>query len=147
MKFLYEVPPHLEGHLGNMDTKALKQLTTNLYEIAISQRLLTYPKLHIEKQVDDLVNSVSLLLTQNDKLTRIINEELATIKRTISEMSAVRIESSLTPKSVINRDVEALEDGGEEGFYSDLRKQKEDSGTEQDSDERSEQDLIDDLLA
>lgn len=144
MDFKYEIPTHLEPYLADMDVKALNKMVTMLFEFAVNHRLLDYPKLHIERQVDDIVHVVSQLLTQNDKLVRTFSEEMRELKAQVEKMSMVRIESTYTPSAIYAEGTEELEDGGEESFFTDLKKPVQ---TTEEAESNSVEELIDDILA
>ena len=140
MEFRYKIPAHLAPYLGDMNDKALEKLTTMLFEFAINHRMLDYPKLYIERQVDDVVGSMSLLLTQNDKMYKSLTEEMKRLASQVERMSMVRIESSSDSTNRLVEVIESLEDGGEEDYFSEIGKQPTGEDT-------STSDLVDELLA
>jgi hypothetical protein len=68
LEFVYKIPGHLQGHLEGIPDKQLQALTTMMFEYAINHRMLDYPKLHIERQVDSTLSLLKelQLLTKKD---------------------------------------------------------------------------------
>ena len=145
MDFRYIIPQHLEPYLSDMDDKALNKLTTMLFEIAVNHRLLDYPKLYIEKQVDDMVTAMSLVLSQNDKMLRIVTEELTRMNSKLDKATL----SVTTPNSYISTDKRLdygnVEDADEEeDYFKEVAKKTE---TEDQNSGDGDDDLSDELLA
>lgn len=56
MKIEYHLPSFIEGHLSGISEEQLQKLITMLLEYAINHRMLDYPKMKIESDVEETLN-------------------------------------------------------------------------------------------
>jgi len=87
--FRYKIPNHLQGYLGDMQEDKLTQIMTVMFEMAINHRMLDYPKLHIERQVDDISSALVQLVRQTELSNRRLTEQVNVLSKQIVDLGRV----------------------------------------------------------
>ena len=136
MQLRYDIPQHLEGVLGEMQTSDITQLITVMLEFAVSHKMLKYPEMQIERNVRDIVETVRSLDRRQDNLERMFTEQLRLINNKIDQLKVVSAERGFIPyRQVV--DQEAVEDDYLAGLVKEKPKEV----------EVSDEDLLNEILA